>query len=360
MKILRSLLHRGLTFREIQSRQVASTFLKQKRLSPIVVAILHNWGDFALSLRHLTPNGDGVWGNVSFVPYGAVRNPDFVLVLNSIREWRKILRIAPDRLWFACSEASNEVHTLWRAGQGNDSTVVTTARTSKDKIGARKYIQSPPITPSWWVHKSYRQLVNSDVILKSRNLSWITSNFNNLQGHRNRLEFLERLRHEVDFDLFGRGFLPLDDKWEGLAPYRYSIAFENTRAQDYFTEKIMDCFVCNTLPIYFGAPNIGKYFPEKSFITLDPNAPNLFKEIREIASSDLWRERLPYILEAKDLVLNKYNMYARLAGWFNEADRQKKLAKRWILLKRQRLNFDVSLNASLGQLESNRSEKVRF
>ena len=32
----------------------------------------------------------------------------------------------------------------------------------------------------------------------------------------------------MPFDLFGRGFHPIADKWDGIAPYRYSIAFENS------------------------------------------------------------------------------------------------------------------------------------
>ena len=62
-----------------------------------------------------------------------------------------------------------------------------------------------------------------------------------LAGHRYRLEFLRRLREHIDLDLYGRGFAPIEDKWQALAPYRYSIAFENAAAPYYFTEKIMDC-----------------------------------------------------------------------------------------------------------------------
>ncbi len=42
------------------------------------------------------------------------------------------------------------------------------------------------------------------------------------------------MRDQIAFDLYGRGFRHIDDKWEGIAPYRYSIAFENSLATSYF------------------------------------------------------------------------------------------------------------------------------
>ena len=35
---------------------------------------------------------------------------------------------------------------------------------------------------------------------------------------------------------------------------------ENAQEPDYFTEKLLDCFICGTIPIYWGAPNISHYF----------------------------------------------------------------------------------------------------
>ena len=40
----------------------------------------------------------------------------------------------------------------------------------------------------------------------------------------------------------------------------FHIAIENISLQNMFTEKIIDCFQTKTIPIYYGAPNIGDYF----------------------------------------------------------------------------------------------------
>tara|TARA_R110000824_G_scaffold261205_1_gene449809 strand:- start:183 stop:1118 length:936 start_codon:yes stop_codon:yes gene_type:complete len=41
---------------------------------------------------------------------------------------------------------------------------------------------------------------------------------------------------------------------------KFNICVENSRYENYFTEKLMNCFATKTVPIYWGAPNIGDYF----------------------------------------------------------------------------------------------------
>jgi hypothetical protein len=59
------------------------------------------------------------------------------------------------------------------------------------------------------------------------------------------------------------------DKYAVLKEFRFSICFENQGdLPGYITEKIFDCFVCGTVPIYLGAPNISSYLPKESFIDM--------------------------------------------------------------------------------------------
>lgn len=96
---------------------------------------------------------------------------------------------------------------------------------------------------------------------KSRHMSLIASPKKELRGH--------ALRHEIagwcadngkDVDLLGLAYRQIDTKEEGLSPYRYSIVIENSREEGYFTEKLIDCLLCRTLPIYWGAPDIDRFF----------------------------------------------------------------------------------------------------
>ena len=49
----------------------------------------------------------------------------------------------------------------------------------------------------------------------------------------------------------------------------FHIAVENNRGKDYFTEKLIDCIVSKTVPIYYGCPNIGDYFDLNGIIIVN-------------------------------------------------------------------------------------------
>ena len=58
------------------------------------------------------------------------------------------------------------------------------------------------------------------------------------------------------------------DKLEVLSDYRFSICFENMVLRGYVTEKIVDCFVAGTIPLYYGAPDIEAFVPAGSFVDM--------------------------------------------------------------------------------------------
>ena len=60
---------------------------------------------------------------------------------------------------------------------------------------------------------------------------------------------------------------PIADKYEVLSRYRFSLCYENACGIDgYITEKIFDCFLAGTVPIYLGASNITTHVPSQCFI----------------------------------------------------------------------------------------------
>jgi len=61
---------------------------------------------------------------------------------------------------------------------------------------------------------------------------------------------------------------------------QFHICIENSKQKNYFTEKIMDCFVTKTVPIYWGCPNIGDFFDYSSIIIV-----NDLKEIIDACNS---------------------------------------------------------------------------
>lgn len=61
---------------------------------------------------------------------------------------------------------------------------------------------------------------------------------------------------------------------------QFHICIENSRQKNYFTEKIMDCFVTETIPIYWGCPNIEDFFDTSSIIIV-----NDFKDIIKVCNN---------------------------------------------------------------------------
>jgi hypothetical protein len=76
---------------------------------------------------------------------------------------------------------------------------------------------------------------------------------------------------------------------------QFHIAIENCSIQNYFTEKILDCFISKTIPIYCGCLNIGDYFNEKGILK--------FSNIREcvnvcnLITNETYSKMLPYVEE---------------------------------------------------------------
>lgn len=102
---------------------------------------------------------------------------------------------------------------------------------------------------------------------KSKLVSMIASSKDSTSGHKFRCSVANRLQGSVD--LFGRGRArPLVNKIDGLKDYAFSVVVENCRVPDYFSEKLIDCFLTGTVPIYSGAP-VGRWFNSDGVLKFD-------------------------------------------------------------------------------------------
>ena len=115
-------------------------------------------------------------------------------------------------------------------------------------------------------------------------------------------------------EIFGHGVQPIDDKAEALNPDRFHLAIENHFAPHHWTEKLADSFLGFCLPIYAGCPNAADYFPQESFVTINPrDFDDSLSTIRRTLENDQYKRRLPAIREARRLVLEKHNVFAVLS-----------------------------------------------
>lgn len=85
-----------------------------------------------------------------------------------------------------------------------------------------------------------------------------------------------RITNPIDFyvskhggvDLF-EGNKVLGETKTEMFKSMFHICIENSKQKNYFTEKIMDCFVTNTIPIYWGCPNIDEFFDINGIIVVN-------------------------------------------------------------------------------------------
>jgi hypothetical protein len=265
-----------------------------------LVRIVKNWE--RPDILRQTPGGGGVWDDVRFT-LDPVEACDYLVVLNKVPAPLRV-RCQPQNIWAIMQEPPNEVFR--RAHRGAEG--IGRVYTQDTTLRGRRYHQSQPALP-WHVERSYDELLAMPAPAKERSLSWITSNLAVFAGHRARLQFLERLRAGVPFDLFGRGFDPIADKWDGLAPYRYTIVVENFQNAYYWSEKIADPLLAWTMPIYYGCTRIGDYLPEGSFIAVDINDPTAIDQIQAVVSSDLWLRNRDAIAEARRRILQEHQLF---------------------------------------------------
>jgi len=58
-------------------------------------------------------------------------------------------------------------------------------------------------------------------------------------------------------------------KVELFETFQFSIVIENVREINYISEKLIDCLITKTIPIYYGCPNVSKFFNTEGWIILE-------------------------------------------------------------------------------------------
>lgn len=152
---------------------------------------------------------------------------------------------------------------------------------------------------------------------KSKLISVITSNKAFTAGHIKRIKFVEKLKEYYGdkLDVFGHGFNDFADKWDVLSPYKYHIVIENSSQDYYWTEKLSDCFLCDTYPLYYGCTNIDEYFPKDSMTLIDiDDFEKTVAVIDRVIAEDTYSKSQEALAESKRLVLDKFNMFEYIAS----------------------------------------------
>tara|TARA_R100000152_G_C6755649_1_gene179387 strand:+ start:404 stop:1255 length:852 start_codon:yes stop_codon:yes gene_type:complete len=141
------------------------------------------------------------------------------------------------------------------------------------KLDPMRFILSPPGSCLPWVNPTEYAIYN-----KTKLCSMIASAKQMSPGH--------LLRHQVAQKMLDAGVhvvggacgtpkIGLDsgrihpNKISALGDFMFHVVVENCQYDNYFTEKLTDCFATGTVPIYLGCPSIGEHFNTDGMLFLD-------------------------------------------------------------------------------------------
>lgn len=171
-----------------------------------------------------------------------------------------------------------------------------------------------------------KELLANDNFDKKNKISMVVSYNPNYQYKNYKLRTdlaIKLLQYNFDVDIYGRGWThynkrikgPIIDKYDSLIDYQYSIAIENSCEKNYVTEKFFDVSLCNSIPIYYGAPNISEIYNHYEKINL-LNINECLDKITDIINNNDFD--IEKIKENKLKYFNKYNIYNKVKELIDE------------------------------------------
>ena len=100
------------------------------------------------------------------------------------------------------------------------------------------------------------------------------------------------------------------DKMAFIRKYKFNIAFENSSSPGYVTEKLMQAFAAQTVPIYYGDPFVERDFNTESFLRVKDES-DIERVIEEIIRLDRDDDAYMKVATAQCMVGGNVSAYER-------------------------------------------------
>lgn len=286
----------------------------------IKVYFAENWGlttqQMCENYIRQTPKCSGIWGNIQ-VTYN-IEEADYLIIEDN------------------CS--------LAEAKYFNNKTRIYFSREALDFDSHIKYPSRHFIRSTFWdgtgylytkwvysgnaggITMSYDDLDKETPVVKSKHISTVQSNKKITKVHRDRVALIDKMVGKTSLDVYGsigcaNKTLSNNDKRSALDDYKYCLTFDNqVSIRDFFGTQFTDSILRWSVPIYGGGADLGKYFPAKSFIKIDPTDINEVDRIIDLLERDNYDERLDALTEARRLILDKYNIWPTIKNIINNQE----------------------------------------
>jgi hypothetical protein len=267
-------------------------------------------------LKRQTPNCNMKWGDFTFTEE-SIDECDYLVILDYPKNDFSI-KVNKNNILHLCLEPPNEISKYRQYANKNVKWIFNQLDIKRNNILSHGALP-------WHIDKDFDFLneLKAENLNKENTITWITSDQRSSKGHKARMDFFDHIKTQPFVHLYGRGIQPIQDKWDVLSKSKYAIAYENFQSDYYWTEKITDCFLSYTMPLYFGCDKIENFFPENSFIQIDPKDKHINLFLKEIVESNKWEENLDAISKARDLILNEYQLFPFLSNHIKSFELEK-------------------------------------
>ena len=115
----------------------------------------------------------------------------------------------------------------------------------------------------------------------------------------------------------------LDDDKKNLFHSQFSFSIENSKVKNYFSEKLIDCFITKTVPIYHGCPNIDEYFDTRGMILVGDAVKESIDAVNNL-TPETYEKMMPYIEENYKRALEYVSLSKRVKEEIEKAIPNKK------------------------------------
>lgn len=304
---------------EKESVDPVATPMKPDTLKPRLVKLLCNWAsseDLCACWDKMS-KGDCTWNSIKIVSCDPC---DYTVVINSPPNGADV--DMERTILFQMEPNMSQNRSLWGDWADPPRDRLLFAGTHDVHYNNNEWHLS------WTYEKLMRQEIEKDASVCNV-LSTVLSDKYQDPGHIKRVDFVKFLEskkfpvHVYGGNKFGwsdyKGTLPPHCKDEGMFPYKYTFNAENNQIRGYYTEKLIDGILAETLVFYNGCPNIRDYINPKAFVWLElVNFEKDYQTIRSLIEGDEWSKRIEDIRIEKRRILNELQFFPRLEKIIDE------------------------------------------
>jgi hypothetical protein len=255
-----------------------------------------------------------------------IKSADAWCIIENVNLADRYCEINPENIFFLSAETAQNFGHIEESGSlkrylDQFGKVFTFHQYLDDRC-----VSQPPFLP-WMINANHgdslwngherdvNYLDKLDFVQKRGLISVICSSQDMSPTHKMRLRFVKRLTEHFGDDLvwFGNGINSVEEKWDAIAPFKYTIVLENQSRHNVITEKLGDAFLGLSYPFYWGAANVDTIFNANGFTQINiEDFEGTIRKIREGIKDDLVITKHKYLMENKNIVLHEYNFVNRM------------------------------------------------